>query len=485
MTATLITTSGLVTGVAHTFAANGDALILAQGVAWGSSDDQIITSGFNLGNITILGNAFAAEGGITMFGFNSTVTIGSSGSLTTFDTFAGDAAIVLQNGASTVVNEGLISASKVTGVAIGPDSTLVNSGTIAAATGVRLGIDDFDVGSMTNSGSISANFSNDTGVISDLSHGVTVVGKYDIYNLEGGSISAVGSHGAGVYVAQDGSGTINNYGEITSADWYGVDVSDATSLSTRVVNTGTLQGQEGSYSGSDQNDTLVNSGPLIGFVEMNDGDDAYEGFGGQILFGQLFGDDGNDTFYVDQEDLVIFGGNDYDELYLGASASVVEGMEFVKMVGTGDFAVITDDTNSTIVGNAGNNLIEGMAGNDTIRAGIGDDELYGGADRDLLVGGVGSDVFIYKAVTDSTVSNGDRIRDLNHGDDVIDLSELTTGGSFIGTSAFSGTGAAEVNYKVLGGVNSRIEVDVDGDGNADMRITANGITELMADDFIL
>lgn len=41
MTLTVITTSSLVTGVAHAFTADGDALYLREGVIWGSRDDNL------------------------------------------------------------------------------------------------------------------------------------------------------------------------------------------------------------------------------------------------------------------------------------------------------------------------------------------------------------------------------------------------------------------------------------------------------------
>ncbi|MGF1933493.1 MAG: VCBS domain-containing protein [Nostoc sp. ChiQUE02] len=79
-------------------------------------------------------------------------------------------------------------------------------------------------------------------------------------------------------------------------------------------------------------------------------------------------------------------------------------------------------------GNDGPDLLDGGNGNDTLNGGKGNDTLIGGNSNDLLVGGEGGDLLIGGnstdtfrfALTDSLLSNFDRITDLKIGTDVID-----------------------------------------------------------------
>ncbi|QLE45103.1 hypothetical protein FD723_32675 (plasmid) [Nostoc sp. C052] len=70
-------------------------------------------------------------------------------------------------------------------------------------------------------------------------------------------------------------------------------------------------------------------------------------------------------------------------------------------------------------GGNGNDTLIGGLGNDTLIGGNGDDLLIGGAGADVLTGGLGADTFRF-ALTDSLLSNFDRITDLRIGTDLID-----------------------------------------------------------------
>lgn len=72
------------------------------------------------------------------------------------------------------------------------------------------------------------------------------------------------------------------------------------------------------------------------------------------------------------------------------------------------------------------------------------------------------------------------ITDFEQGLDQIDLSALAL--SFVGTAAFSGTGAAELRY-VTG--TDRLVIDIDGDGSGDYRIQLSSGVENLASDLIL
>nr|WP_308796855.1 Ig-like domain-containing protein [Tolypothrix sp. FACHB-123] len=82
----------------------------------------------------------------------------------------------------------------------------------------------------------------------------------------------------------------------------------------------------------------------------------------------------------------------------------------------------------SLSGNDGPDLLDGGNGNDTLIGGLGNDTLIGGNGNDLLIGGTGADTLIGGAgadtfrfaLTDSLLSNFDRIRDLQIGSDRID-----------------------------------------------------------------
>ncbi|MEP3946018.1 M10 family metallopeptidase C-terminal domain-containing protein [Ascidiaceihabitans sp.] len=132
----------------------------------------------------------------------------------------------------------------------------------------------------------------------------------------------------------------------------------------------------------------------------------------------------------------------------------------------------------------GNDTLIGGEGNDTLNGGAGDDEITAGLGKDVMRGNRGEDVFIITEALGSTTSAVDRIRDFQSGQDLIDLSAIATF-DFIGSAAFSGTGA-EVRFQTTGsGLRFDVDMDGDGDGSADMRVNMNNISVLTTEDFIL
>lgn len=484
MTTTLITTSGLSAGIAHTFAAAGDSLFLAQGVTWGSSDSGLYNTTLDNIHVVLMGNAIASDNGAYFYGEDSTLTILEGGSFTSLETNSGNSGIYFGDLGGTLNNAGTISATQAVAVLNFGAASIFNSGLIEGSSGVY--ISGNDGGAVTNSGVITANSSVDVSSATFLNNAVYANVSATITNLAGGVMQAVSSEGAAVRLGDFGHGSdVTNHGDILSVQWYGVDFSGLFSgAASTFVNTGTVQGGMGAFNGSLNADLVTNSGLMIGDVYLGDGADDFDGTGGQVL-GLIDGGTGDDVMRIDQEGADVDGGGDIDTLIVSANLGSVSGFETVRMVGTGDFAIRTDNTDSVINGNAGNNVLEGRGGEDTIRGGLGDDELVGGNGKDILIGGTGEDVFIYDTASESTVADSDRIRDLKRGEDVIDLSDVVTDAVFLGTGGFTTSGFSEVRYQVTGGVNARVEVDVDGDGSADMRMILTGNNLLDADDFIL
>ena len=165
-------------------------------------------------------------------------------------------------------------------------------------------------------------------------------------------------------------------------------------------------------------------------------------------------------------DLVLNNGNVAAGETLIVNGSSIPAGQYVKVDGRG----VVD----------GNLLMFGGGGNDTLRGGAGADELVGGGGADSLNGGAGVDTFRYDATTDSTASKTDLIGDFKVGVDKIDLSRIDAntlaGGdqafTFIGSNAFSGTGASSAGElrTFQNGSYWWIEGDTNGDGTADLVI---------------
>ena len=180
---------------------------------------------------------------------------------------------------------------------------------------------------------------------------------------------------------------------------------------------------------------------------LTDGNDMIYGYGGDDL---LHGDNGDDTLFGGEGDDQLWGLNDNDTLYGEAGAD-------------GLYGYYGDDT---LEGGAGNDTLYGQDGDDILLGGDGDDYLNGGRGDDSMTGGAGADRFVFESL-DEITANTDHITDFEE-QDIIDLSAIAAGLSFIGDSTFSGT-AGEMRYGHENGTTA-IEIDSTGDGVRDHRI---------------
>jgi Ca2+-binding RTX toxin-like protein len=132
---------------------------------------------------------------------------------------------------------------------------------------------------------------------------------------------------------------------------------------------------------------------------------------------------------------------------------------------------------------------------DTIDGNNGNDKIMGLGGADQLTGGAGADQFRYLFATDAgTGANADQILDFTAASDKMDFRVLDANPNvagrqalnYIGTAAFANNGSAQVRWTDLG-ADLRVEVDLDGNGSADMQmlLVGAGAQTLTATDFLL
>jgi serralysin len=182
-----------------------------------------------------------------------------------------------------------------------------------------------------------------------------------------------------------------------------------------------------------------------------------------------------------------------------------------------DTVYTAPNTNDLIYGNGGNDVLRGRGGRDRIFGGTGadrlfgdagDDQLFGGEGRDELYGGNGfdrmwggdgADRFVFQFLSEDDTGI-DQIRDFSNGEgDRIDVSAIdansSAGGNqafrFIGERAFSGE-PGELRYRYIdlngdefGGVNTLVQLNVDGGATVELTIQLTGVYDFTAGSFVL
>jgi Ca2+-binding RTX toxin-like protein len=365
-------------------------------------------------------------------------------------------------------------------------------------------------------------------------HGISLLDSNEIIIGASASIFAEGE-GVGVHV--NGLNTIVNQGLIKG--FFGIEFT-YISASNTVHNSGTIWGTgEASILGQGSDDSIYNTGLLIGGVYLGGGNDLYDGRGGivrgTILLGAgndtayggvlseifeggadddlLFGGGGDDTFNADNGDGddTIDGGDGrdtYDGSFAGASLFVDldeglasggagnDNLDSIENV-IGSFLADTlqgDDISNILRGSNDNDSLFGAGGRDFLDGGDDNDLLVGGLGRDLLRGGLGADVFDFDTVAESGITGvtRDRILDFQDGIDDINLSTIDAktflsgnqAFSFIGAGAFTAAGG-QIRAIVSNAGNTVIQINTDKDSAAEMSIVLLGTHTLHAGDFVL
>ncbi len=229
----------------------------------------------------------------------------------------------------------------------------------------------------------------------------------------------------------------------------------------------------------------------------NAGHNVLDGGGGADT---MRGGAGNDTYIVDRAaDRVIEAvGGGHDVVLAGASYRLAAGQEVEELRAADETArtrlnLTGNEFANTLIGNAGRNVLNGGGGDDVLNGGGGQDVLVGGAGNDVLIGGAAADRFVFGPddLTAGAVPM-DRILDFSaRHRDVIDLSAIDADATRAGNQAFrvmadgQGHGAASLWFSPAGDGATLVNLDVNGDGLADLLIHVTSAAPLTAADFIL
>ena len=317
---------------------------------------------------------------------------------------------------------------------------------------------------------------------------------------------------------------------------------------TRVENLGTIRGANAVIMGTGD-DTLINTGSLIGDVTLGDGNDQFNGIGG-FVSGTVFGGIGNDTFRISDPLAQVFetsgqGTQDRVEASVSFSLATTGEVEDLTLLGTardgfgnalgntilgnglgnlligraGSDTLTGSAGDDTLQGDSGTDLLQGDEGSDSLRGGLGDDTLqggdgddvlrgmadhdslqggdgedvlHGGAGRDTLDGGADADTFLYRFVADSGAGTTlrDAIVGFAAGVDVIDLRQLDANSIVTGNQAFVFIGTAAFGsiagqLRLVTGPNAVLQGDVNGDGVIDFAVQLNAVATVSVNDVLL
>ena len=394
---------------------------------------------------------------------------------------------------------------------VGSQNRVVNYGEVASnGAGIEFFCTSNDeAGTVTNYGTITG----DT-AIDAISNGRIRIDNYG--TLKGTFYAIDSSFGTAV-----GRETVTNRGQI-DGDVYLGDGAD------RLVNRGLLVGTVNMGAGDDAIDNR--GGTIDGLIMMDEGVDTFmPGASEETVNGG--GDQGDKLDFSKSSGVKVALDGSIEGTGWAAGDTY---SRFTDLIGSnlGADTLIGDAGINTIKGGGGNDIISGQAGhdimfggdgNDRIDGGADDDALYGGAGddvliggdtksdflsgdagndkliggggADILVGGTGADTFIYTTTNDfggTAQGTREQINDFNHAErDKIDLSAIDASTKIAGNQAFSFIGSAafhsvagELRFEASG---SFITVygDLNGDGVADIAFDLNGITSVVAADFVL
>ncbi|MDQ0463386.1 Ca2+-binding RTX toxin-like protein [Caulobacter ginsengisoli] len=298
----------------------------------------------------------------------------------------------------------------------------------------------------------------------------------DLIKAGGGIDMVLGGLGADQLLGQDGNDSLDGGGDNDRLDGGDGDDVLAGGSGNDILDGGIGADTMDGGVGNDQ----LNGGADNDALTGNDGNDVLTGgLGADAMTGGL----GDDTYYVDDagDTTVEVSGQGTDLVRATVNFTLAANVENLIQDGSGNIDATGNGLANALTGNGGANSLDGGAGDDVIKAGLGNDTLIGGTGNDILVGGGGLDTFV---VTQASIRTSgpievDTVNDLIAGQgDRLDLSAIDADSVTAGDQAFHLVGgfthhAAEMTLSFAAGVTT-LQLDVDGDGRADYRMTISG-----------
>lgn len=308
--------------------------------------------------------ARADNHGIRSFADDTTVRVTADGSV------RGSDGITITGNNSRTINDGHVAGASAGIVVGGATGSVTNNGMV---TGGMYGVAliDFNAESFT------------------IRNNGTIAGETGMF-LAGGDVTL--ELGAGSVIR---GGTLG----IASSMTLGASI-DVTNAGRILVAGGTaISGVDGG------DDRIVNSGRIVGDINLRGGNDTFIDKGGSVA-GQINGGRGDDTYTL-KSNLDIFenAGSGYDTVKSTVSYS---------LQGRGEIEALrlTGKKNAEAIGNQLDNVLTGNKGHNRIDGGAGDD---------MLTGGKGKDVFVFMALNGT-----DTITDFEQGRDRIEIDGFDT-----------------------------------------------------------
>jgi Ca2+-binding RTX toxin-like protein len=378
-----------------------DQIVLFEGATISASNggDGILGGVSSSGSYMLLsGSVLSADkAGIYAFSGGHMVSVSSSGVV-----FGKTGGIVLTAGGNMVENRGIVGSATAAGISAALSNNYVtNLGSISGALGVVAGSFGSANNVVVNSGSITS---------TDVS--VTLHG-------DGSSLT--------------NSGLIRSTGFTAPA---AIEIYASAGETVSVVNTGTIESYHGfgrAIWGSNSSDRITNQGEIRGGIDLDMGNDLYDGRGGTITgyvsLGHgndtAYGGGGDETFADGIGDDFIDGGSGIDTVIvksfaLPSGATRVDlrittpqlvGVEAGRDRFVGIENLTGGDGDDEFIGTNGANTLFGDGGVDTLEGGLGNDVLDGGVGFDYarFTGSTGARVSLTKITAQATGYGTDKI----------------------------------------------------------------------------
>lgn len=375
----------------YTISTSDNRVVLEKGVSIKDADGNGINElpGVSNNDFIIRGTLVSGQmfgGGLLAQGDDTDIMIARTGRL------KGESGLLLHGMNDTAVNRGRIEGSDFGIIVAGNNSHVVNYGEIVAEDGMAVYTNLVDAMQLDNHG---------------------LIRSFDGFDFQAKSLEL--NFGKDSVIEFDTTGAIRTN---TMAGWTATIRNDGAITHDKV-------GMSVSISGGAGEEHVRNRGTMTGFVDLDAGDDVYDGRGGRLVKGTVLGGDGNDTYYLSNSkdrvhDSVGWG---YDRLTVSASykLEVNNEIEETRLVGKGDFNLRGNSLDNYLEGNRGDNSLIGLDGNDA---------FFGGAGDDVMTGGTGVDAFYFKSNADREVvtdfTDGVDLLVLFTGQDIVSVDDLIT-----------------------------------------------------------